>query len=118
MDEKRRLNGLRAPYNDLELFRGMRYAHAVRELVARGIVEFVFAEEMVETVGIFFVEKKNKKLRLICDCPLRNLWFTEPDHVSHCTAEALAAFKFGEEESCHVAAMDLRDAFYHLEGIS
>ena len=112
--EKKRLCGLRAPYNDPELLRGTRYAHFVNELAARGIIEFVDAEEMVEIAGLFFVEK-NKKLRLICDCRLRNLWFTEPDHVSLCTGEALAALEFEEDESCHVAEMDLRDAFYHLE---
>eukprot|EP00973_Karenia_brevis_P067729 9422141-Karenia_brevis.AAC.1 len=80
VDDKKNECGLRAPYNDPELLRGTRYAHFVKELAARGIVEYVDAEEVVETVGLFFVEKKNKKLRLICDCRLSNLWFTDPDH--------------------------------------
>ena len=61
------------------------------------------------------MEKKNKKLRLICDCRLSNLWFTELDHVSLCTGEALPALEFEDDESCHVGEMDLRDACYHLE---
>ena len=43
--EKKNCCGLRAPYNDPELVRGTRYAHFVKELAARGIIEFVDAKK-------------------------------------------------------------------------
>lgn len=71
-------------------------------------------EEAKEEVGIFFVKKKQDKLRLILDCRRSNHWFGEPSHVTLTTGESLRRISLEAREELHVCSADLANAFYTL----
>eukprot|EP00959_Pyramimonas_sp_CCMP1952_P272814 5703225-Pyramimonas_sp.AAC.1 len=81
-------------------------------LQERGLVDF--AESGIEFVEAFFVEKKDKRLRMVIDCRRANAWFAEPAGVSLCTGDALSKLELGLNDELHIQGADLSDAFYHM----
>ena len=70
-----------------------------------------------EKVEVFFVGKKDGRLRMVVDCSRSNQWFTSPDKVKLATAEEVLS-RIGLDGACgelHIATADLKDAFYHFE---
>ena len=87
----------------------------VRRLLEGGLVELT-DEPPVEKVEVFFVGKKDGRLRMVVDCRRSNEWFAPPDKVSLATAEVLCQIDLGGQDGdlC-IATADLKDAFYHFE---
>ena len=51
-------------------------------------------------VGLFAVEKKSGKQRLVIDCRLANCWFSPPAAVKLPTASAYCRGELQPEETC------------------
>ncbi|CAK0813222.1 unnamed protein product, partial [Prorocentrum cordatum] len=111
---KQRLQGvgLERAYSDPALRRRGAYEEFIRMLQERGLVDF--AESGIEFVEAFFVEKKDKRLRMVIDCRRANAWFAEPAGVSLCTGDALSKLELGLNDELHIQGADLSDAFYHM----
>ncbi|CAE7219960.1 gag-pro-pol [Symbiodinium sp. CCMP2592] len=72
--------------------------------------------EPQEKVEVFFVRKKDGRLRMVVDCRRSNEWFAAPDKVNLATAEVLSRIDLGGVEGeLYIATADLKDAFYHFE---
>ena len=66
-------------------------------------------------LGIFFVRKKDGKIRIILDTRLTNLLFLDPPSTRLATAGALSRLEFLDDGELFVASGDVQRAFYHLE---
>jgi hypothetical protein len=86
----------------------------VERLISADIVELTF-EANKESVEMFFVAKKDGRLRMVCDCRRSNCHFTKPDKVRLCTAESLTRIHVPADEKLFIATADLKDAFYHFQ---
>ncbi len=106
--------GLKQVYSDPLLRETRTFAGFVGRLVAADIVELGL-EPPVERVEMFFVGKKDGRLRMVVDCRRSNCWFATPDKVRLCTAEALTRIELEQDAELHVSSADLKDAFYHFE---
>eukprot|EP00438_Fugacium_kawagutii_P018856 Skav230896 [mRNA] locus=scaffold2765:199618:204679:- [translate_table: standard] len=105
--------GPRCVYTDPKL-RGRRdYVKFLNQLRELNLIDFSI-EEATETVGIFFVKKKQGRLRLILDCRRSNHWFKEPKHVALTTGESLRRVSVEANEKLYVCSADLANAFYTL----
>ena len=107
-------SGVRRVYQDPQFNSSKTFAGFVMRLHGLGLVEFS-AEPAVEEVGLFFVKKKQNRLRMIMDCRRSNSWFTEPKKVHLASGEALGRIQVSEGEELHVCSADLANAFYTLE---
>lgn len=92
---------------------GKTYFSFLKRLQDSGIIDFSL-QPARENISIFFVTKKNGRLRMIVDARRSNAHFTEPDHVDLCTGDGLGMLEIGEGETLTIATADLKDAFYHL----
>ena len=101
-------------YFDPRLKRGKAYPEFLRRMAAWNLVDFSFQEPR-EEVAIFFVTKKNKRLRVIVDARRSNAHFKSPSQVNLSAGESLGAIELGPDESLVVCQADLKDAFYHFE---
>lgn len=52
---------------------------------------------------------------MVVDCRRSNCWFSPPDKVRLCTAEALSRIELEPGSELTVCTADLKDAFYHFE---
>ena len=109
-----RASGLREAYSDPRLREPDTYSSFVQRLVDADLVEIV-RERWVEKIEVFFVAKKDGRLRMVCDCRLSNCHFAKPDRVRLCTAEALTRVELPAGSQLHIATADLKDAFYHFQ---
>ena len=109
-----RASGLREAYSDPRLREPDTYSSFVQRLVDADLVEIV-RERWVEKIEVFFVAKKDGRLRMVCDCRLSNCHFAKPDKVRLCTAEALTRVELPAGSQLHIATADLKDAFYHFQ---
>ena len=66
------------------------------------------------TVGVFFVHKKNGKLRLILDTRLANRAFRKPLTTRLPTPAAWSSLEVGAEDTLFTAAGDVADAFHRM----
>ena len=67
------------------------------------------------TVGVFFVHKKNGKLRLILDTRAANQFFKPPRHSNLPTPSAWCSIEVEEGEKLHTATGDVADAFHRMQ---
>ena len=71
-------------------------------------------DEATEHVGLFFVYKKNKTLRMICDARRSNARFQEPPSVKLATGDSLSRPQVPPGDTLYVASLDLKDYFHTL----
>jgi hypothetical protein len=90
--------------------RGFMYGQFLTELFEKGILEKTSVTK--ETVGAFFVPRKDKKMRLIFDTRRANAHFMDPDGVRLCSGDSLAELEFEEDSAITVAAGDVQCCFY------
>ena len=69
---------------------------------------------MVEFVEVFFVKKKDGRLRMVVDCRRSNCYFRDPHDVSLASGDALGRIEIHQGEELHIFSVDLKDAFYHI----
>ena len=105
--------GVRECYSDPLLKDPKIYKDFVKRLADADLVEFT-KDPPVERVEAFFVGKKDGRLRMVIDCR-RSSWFSPPDKVRLCTAEALSRIELEPGSQLTVCTADLKDAFYHFE---
>ena len=101
-------------YNDPKLNDPKEYGAFISRLHSLGLAEFCL-EPQEEEVGLFFVKKKQNRLRLIMDCRRANLHFAEPSTVELATGDALGKLEVGRDDTLYLASADLANAFYTLE---
>ena len=106
--------GVKRLYFDPRLKCGKAYPEFLRRMAAWNLVDFSFQEPR-QKVAIFFVTKKNNRLRVIVDARRSNAHFKSPSQVNLCTGGNLGAIELGPDESLVVCQADLKDAFYHLK---
>lgn len=105
--------GVDRPYMDPMLRQGKSYHGFLKRLHASSLVDYSVRPGR-EQIGLFFVTKKNGKLRLIVDARRSNAHFGEPSYVSLSTGDSLGSLEFESGCEVTVAMADLKDAFYHL----
>ena len=107
-------SGVRRCYQDPAFNSEKVYCGFVKRLHDLNLVE-VRREKPVERVGLFFVKKKQDKLRLIMDCRRSNCHFEDPLPVSLATGESLSRLETLADKPLYMASADLQNAFYTLE---
>ncbi len=107
-------SGVKRCYQDPAFNSEEVYSDFVRRLLELNLVE-VRREKPVEKVGLFFVKKKQDKLRLIMDCRRSNCHFEDPLPVSLATGESLSRVESMADQPLYMASADLQNAFYTLE---
>lgn len=100
-------------YSDPKFRNKATYAGFVKRLHVLGLLE-IRDYPGHEEVGLFFVKKKNDKLRMILDCRRSNHWFSEPEPVKLTTGESLRRIQVPPDEKLYVCNADLANAFYTL----
>ena len=120
LPESERLESLaacpvRRPYSDRALSRRGEWARFLAALEAAGVVEYAAPTPHDEVVGIFFVKKKDGRLRMVLDCRRSNACFLPSDAVELATGASFAQMELGEGEILYTGTADIKDAFYHLE---
>eukprot|EP00971_Amphidinium_carterae_P046844 922921-Amphidinium_carterae.4 len=104
----------RTPYMDENLRQSPRInADFLMRLADANMVQF--AESAVESVGFFFVKKKEGKQRLIIDARRANCWFSESRSVSLATGSSLSQLRIPEGKNMYIGHYDIKDAFYHFQ---
>ena len=104
-------SGVKRCYQDPKLNDPKCYAAFVQRLVRLNLVELSL-EAPEESVGLFFVKKKNGQIRLIMDCRRSNCFFCEPDTTHLATGEAMSRMQIDSGSKLYTASADLRNAFY------
>ena len=66
-------------------------------------------------VEMFFVLKKDGRLRLVIDARKSNCHFADPNPVQLCTGDSLSRIELEPGESLYVSVADLKDAFYQFQ---
>lgn len=70
--------GLKEAYSDPRLREPHAYCQFVQRLIGADLVE-VKRERWEQKIEIFFVGKKDGRLRMVCDCRLSNCHFSKPE---------------------------------------
>ncbi|CAK0845448.1 unnamed protein product, partial [Prorocentrum cordatum] len=93
--------------------RGFDYGRFLLELYDAGIVEVLDYElDRKEETGVFFVPRKDDKLRLIFDTRRANCHFRTPDYTHLASGDALSSLECTPGEEVHLAAGDVEVCFY------
>ena len=75
--------GLRQAYSDPHLREPKTYRSFIRRLLDADIIE-LSTSNSIEKVEMFFVGKKDGRLRMVCDCRRSNCHFAKPEKVRLC----------------------------------
>ncbi|CAK0849230.1 unnamed protein product [Prorocentrum cordatum] len=93
--------------------RGIDYGRFLLELYDAGIVEVLDYElERKEETGVFFVPRKDDKLRLIFDTRRANCHIRTPEYAHLASGDALSSLECTPGEEVHLAAGDVEVCFY------
>ena len=105
--------GVPRTYHDPVLKRD-RNAHKcfIKELYECCVLKF--SNWVKVEVGIFFVLKKNGKLRLILDARKSNLFFRRPPTGDNSSLSALGGIRIPKGKTLYAAQYDVKDFFYRL----
>ena len=102
------------PYLDPKLVRDSKvYAKFLQRLDGAGILSWKVGIQ--SWLGVFFVAKKNGKLRIILDTRDVNGVFKPPPYTGLPTAAALTSIETNPDETIWFAGADIADCFYRLE---
>ena len=88
------------------------YAHFVLQLLRANIIRF--SKTPKSRLGVFFVRKKNGKLRLIVDCRQVNAVFKTPPKGHVVSSAVFGDIEQHINEQMYIAESDIRDFFYRL----
>ncbi|CAK0880230.1 unnamed protein product [Prorocentrum cordatum] len=90
---------------------GYDYGHALGGLYTSGVIE-ASSEPVLEEAGMFFVARKDKRLRLICDTRTPIMHFTTPEHTALATGEALSSLEASGVNMIGMSSGDVDCCFY------
>ncbi len=99
-----------APYLDPVLRSGALYGRFISLLVNAGLVE---VSEGLCSVGVFAVETKGGRQRLVVDARRANCFFADPPCTPLPPGGAMAQLRSGSS-GLFINCLDLKDYFYHL----
>jgi hypothetical protein len=99
--------GVRECYSDPLLKEPGTYKEFIKRLARADLIEFATSAP-IERVEAFFVGKKDGRLRMVVDCRRSNCWFSPPDKVRLCTAEALSRIELEPGSELTVCTADLK----------
>ena len=103
----------KVPYSDPSLVRDpVEYAAFIARLVRCGVCSI--GGYSTQRVGLFFVRKKNGKLRLIPDTRILNAWFRRPAYTQLPTASAWAGVRLRKGCSLVLGHTDVDNALYRF----
>ena len=88
------------------------YCEFIRALHARDMLYYSFGSS--DTVGIFVVEKKSGRLRLIVDCRRLNQRLRKPPRTPLASAGALGEVCLDKGEEMRYSSHDIADCFYQF----
>ena len=88
------------------------YEQFVRMLHQAGMI--AFTKRPLGRTGVFFVKKKNGKLRMVLDCRSINRRFRRTPHIPMGTGSTWADVVLDTNEEAWFALSDLQDYFYSL----
>jgi hypothetical protein len=89
-----------------------KYKNFLKELYGCGVLK---ASDWVKVeVGIFFVKKKNGKLRLILDARKSNVYFRRPPSRNNSSLAALGNVRVHQGDKLYASQYDVKDFFYRL----
>ena len=92
-----------------------KFVAVVRRLVRSGLFRLLPAEEMKETVGVFFVQKNGKtKVRLVIDARRSNCHFAGPPSVDLLTGEGLAGIEVELPPDVEIGSQEAEDILQAL----
>lgn len=89
---------------------GKDYGWLLKELFGGGLLDETGAVK--ETAGIFFVARKDSRLRLIFDTRRPNSHFVSPDPVEMASSETFAAIEISATNELKVCSGDMEACFY------
>ncbi|CAK0857511.1 unnamed protein product [Prorocentrum cordatum] len=91
----------------------VRYSNFAMQMLEAGLV--TIRAERPATVGIFFVAKKDGRLRMILDTRAVNDLFDEPAHSRLPTPASWASVEIGLTDDLTLSQMDVDNAFYRCK---
>ena len=116
-DQAREKQMLTAPpraYSDPSLAKNPKlYAAILKKLEGCGLIEWRRTCRL--RVGLFFVFKKDGRLRVILDERIPSSWFEEPDTVHLASGQAFACLEVDSHSPVFLGGVDIKDAFYRIE---
>ena len=95
-----------------------KYMKFLLQLCKCGVVSFLSTSLVVCSVGIFFVPKKNGKLRLILDARRCNQYFRRPptgNNTSLSCLSSLSNVRVDPKQKLYLSQYDVKDFFYRLK---
>eukprot|EP00973_Karenia_brevis_P042568 5893336-Karenia_brevis.AAC.1 len=105
---------LQSPYTDPALGKhSKRLGRFYAQLFRCGMLRFRDGWTR-EKVGIFFVRKKNGRIRIIIDTRIANTYFAEPSHIDLPTAAAWCSLEADANSPMYFAACDLDNALHRM----
>ena len=96
------------PYIDPAFNNPKTYGRFLDGLHSRGMIAWK-REYRKSLLGIFFVAKKDNRIRLIFDTRICNCYFQAPPHVALPTAAALTGLEARAGETLYFSSGDIRD---------
>ena len=85
------------------------YLQFIRMLYDRGLVSFAEARKIKTKCGLFFVTKRDGKIRLIIDARRANQKFRKPPSGSTTGLAALESVRVAEGEALYSSTYDVKD---------
>jgi hypothetical protein len=91
------------------------YAAFVRRLAQSHLVSFHDRSFVEECTGLFFVKKKDGRLRLILDARRSNCHFSGCPDIALATGSSIGDIRIAEDSDAFVGHVDIANAFYNFE---
>ena len=88
------------------------YVDSLKQLYQRDMISFSFSSKC--SVGVFAVEKKSGRLRLIIDCRKLNQKLKRPPRTSLASSASMSEVRIGPDQSMSYATHDIADCFYQF----
>ena len=93
---------------------GYDYGWLLGEMYESGIIERT-ADTICSQAGVFFVQRKDGRLRLIFDTRQSNCYFTIPEYTELASGETLAALECNRGDRICVGSGDVECCVYQYE---
>ena len=105
-------SGLSKPHFDPAFRSGKVYGKFIQMLLERDLIDLQIGG--TSYLGVFFVSKKDGKIRMILDTRIVNCFFKDPPKTRLPSASALTSFECSEGEDLYFSGGDVNNAFYRI----
>ena len=105
--------GLKRAHNDPDLFRSPgAYFRFLHHFEQSGMLRWERARGRKGALGVFFVKKKDSRLRIIFDTRMLNTHFVDPPKIAFLSAAEMASIEAPAGSDFYWGSADLSNAFY------